>query len=138
MITNQNLRINREENIIFIIDDDPFTLDLLRKSLSPFGRVYKYLNTNNFMEDYRKTVPDTVFLDIHLDGPSGIDVLKDIMKLDPKANIHMLSGDSSTDNIKNCIRLGARSFIGKPFTKKKLITALNKCPTLRNIPQQED
>jgi|GEM_PF-5270033 len=50
MTTEHNKRIEREENIIFIVDDDQFTLDLLEKPLTPFGTIYNYLNINNLIE----------------------------------------------------------------------------------------
>ncbi len=71
-----------------------------------------------------------VFLDINIGKDNGIKILRNIVEIDPKACVCMLSGDSTKDNIIDCTNAGAVGFICKPFSKGKLIKFLNKCPTL--------
>jgi len=133
MSINTAARTKREENIFFIVDDDHFIVELIKQSIRPYGQTHSFENANTLIEEYKEQIPDIVFLDIHMgrDQESGIALLEKIMAIDPQANVHMLSGDSTMENITNCIRLGARSFIGKPISHGKLIKALQRCPTLK-------
>ncbi len=131
MPINAKIRTEREENVFFVIDDNDFVLTTISNALMNFGRVHSYQNAHEMLENYEKIVPDMVFLDIHLGGEDGIKALQTLKSLDPEANVHMLSGDTTKENITTCVQKGARSFIGKPFTQEKLVTALGKCSTLK-------
>ena len=136
MPVNEQIRTEREDNVFFVVDDNEFVLTTISNALLKFGRVHSYSNAPEMLENYEKIVPDMVFLDIHLgDQQDGRTFIPDLKALDPAANIHMLSGDSTKENITTSVIGGAKSFIGKPFTQEKLLTALKKCPTLKKVPE---
>jgi DNA-binding NarL/FixJ family response regulator len=51
-----------------------------------------------------------------------------LLELDPDAYIVMLSGQGNRENILHSMQLGAKGFIGKPFTPEKLFSYVHKCP----------
>lgn len=64
---------------------------------------------------YQNDKFDCVFLDIHLGGINGIEVLKKIKKSDPHAKVIVITGSISADNRDNVISLGAIDYLQKPI-----------------------
>lgn len=124
-------RQNRAENVILIADDDMFMRSLVRKGVEGHGTVSERETGETVVDTYLQILPDIVFLDIHMPGKSGIDILEEILMFDQNAFIVMLSADSAKDNVLETKKLGAKGFIAKPFTKDKLIDMMQKCPTLK-------
>jgi two-component system chemotaxis response regulator CheY len=102
----------------------------LAKYFQGRGRVPEFENTDNTVETDLEKPLDIVFLDIHLPGGSGIDILVDILSFDDSAYVILISGDSIKDKIMNGKKFGAKGFIAKPFTKEKLESFYEKCPTI--------
>jgi len=124
-------RQRREENIILVADDDMFMRSLVKKGVEGYGAAHECETGETVVDRYLQTLPDVVFLDIHMPGKSGIDILEEILMFDQHAFIVMLSADSGKENVLETKKIGAKGFIAKPFTKEKLIDMLQKCPTVR-------
>ena len=78
---------------------------------------------------YLLHAPDVVFLDIGLPDINGHDVLKNIISADPTAYVVMLSANSSRTDILRAMQTGAKGFVGKPFSKAKLVQYITQAPT---------
>jgi len=75
---------------------------------------------------YKELKPDVVTMDITMPNLSGIDALKQIIKIDPNAKIVMLSAMGQEEMVKESILSGARNFIVKPFAEADLIKVISK------------
>lgn len=73
---------------------------------------------------YQETKPDYVILDLTMPGISGQDVLKEIIGIDPEAKVVIVSAMGQEVFIKNCLKLGAKYFIIKPFKEKAILSLL--------------
>lgn len=78
------------------------------------------------VEMYRQSRHDIVFLDIDMPGQDGFSALSEIMQIEPKAFVVMVSGHSAVDNIKKSLELGAKGFVVKPYTSSKIGDMLKK------------
>lgn len=58
---------------------------------------------------------DCVFLDIHLGGISGIEVLKKIKQINSNAKVIIITGSISADNRIRVLELGATDYLQKPI-----------------------
>lgn len=130
--TIQARRAERKELKIMAVEDDFFSQTLLRSAI---GSKYDQLNSLRICNDgesaipaYIKDAPDILFLDIGLPGMSGHTVLAKIHEIDPEAYIVMFSGNGDKQNITRAINMGAKSFIGKPFTKNKIFKCIENSP----------
>ncbi len=123
-------RITRKENVILLADDDMYIRTLAKKGLTGKATVHEVENGNEILAAYKKYEPDMVFLDIHMPGKDGTEVLHDILASDPQAYVVMLSADSSVENIGYTLHEGAKGFLTKPFNKEKLLEFVHKCPTI--------
>jgi two-component system chemotaxis response regulator CheY len=84
------------------------------------------------ISQYKSLVPDLVLMDITMPRMDGIECLRRLKKLDPKAEVIMCSSLGQEKYILQSIRYGAGDFIIKPFTKERVINALNLAMRRRN------
>ena len=125
-------RANRKAPKILVVEDDIFSQTLIKKALA--GRYDLSLSDDGrgAILGYLNTAPDIVFLDIELPDINGHDVLKKIKILDDEAHVVMFSGNGDRENILKALDLGAQGFVGKPFTKDKLIQYIENSPFVMN------
>lgn len=121
----------RDHNVVLIADDNVFIRFLVKKWLGAVAEIIEAGHGNEVLDAFKKHQPDIVFLDIHLPGRNGKDILNDIRAENPDAFVIMLSADSNKDNVVDSVRGGARAFITKPFTRETLHKYYLMCPTLK-------
>ncbi|SHM51727.1 response regulator [Gracilibacillus kekensis] len=63
---------------------------------------------------YQQFHPDIILIDIVMPKSNGLDALKKIKELDPKANVIISSSLATTNNITCALQYGAKDFIVKP------------------------
>ncbi len=123
-------RREREQNVVLVADDNTFIRFLVKKWLGAEAEIIEVGNGQEVVEAYRRGKPDLVFLDIHLPGRNGKDVLAELVRMDPDAYVIMLSADSNKENVVQAVRNGAKAFVTKPFTRDTLIKYFQMCPTI--------
>ena len=64
---------------------------------------------------YRELRPDVVLLDLVMPELDGKQALEQILALDPQARVVVLSSLGAQQDIEQCLRLGARSYLQKPI-----------------------
>lgn len=113
---------------ILIVDDAQFMIKTLQKMIIDMGAesLDTAMDGNDAVEKYKFHMPgvDLVTLDITMPNKSGIEALKEIRALDPRARCVMVSAMGTDDNVKNAILLGAKHFIAKPFKQEKVYEVL--------------
>mgnify|MGYP006273097025 CR=1 FL=1 len=120
----------REHNVIMVAEDDSAVRYSLSKVLEPHGEVIEVEDGQNVVELYEQHNPDILFLDIHLPGISGLELIDKILNVDTDAFIIMMSADSTKKNVLHAVSTGAFGFLAKPVSKDKLMRCLEQCITL--------
>jgi two-component system chemotaxis response regulator CheY len=113
---------------ILLVEDDAFSRRLVCNSLSDNFTIIEAVNGDEAIQSYIINAPNIVFLDIELPDLDGHKILEKILEIDPEAYVVMLSGNANKANIIKTTENGAKGFIGKPFSKEKLIEYINNCP----------
>lgn len=67
-----------------------------------------------------------IFLDIELPDGDGKELIAQINDINPQTNVVMVSAHSTVENVKDAIDKGAKGFVVKPFTPKKIAAMLKK------------
>jgi len=70
------------------------------------------------------TKPDVILMDFRMPFKNGLEVTKEILKIDNNSKIIFTSADNSIKNL--ALSIGVISFKEKPFKHEKLIKNINK------------
>ena len=101
---------------ILIVDDEEAVLKISEEMLVRNG--YTVITAKNGEEGiirYSENFPDLVLLDVGMPGIGGIKSLQEMMSVDSKARVVIMSGYSGNRNIEEARKLGAKAFLQKPY-----------------------
>ena len=113
---------------VLIVDDMPDMRSLLRATLLKLGitSVAEAEDGAQALATYQHENIDIVFLDINMPGVSGLELLVELKRIDPKVYVVMVSGESSMSNVRAAIGFGAKGFVVKPYSADKIEEALKR------------
>jgi two-component system chemotaxis response regulator CheY len=77
------------------------------------------------IEKYSLLKPDIVTLDITMPEMDGLEALRQIIKIDPKAKVIMVTALGQESHVREAVLIGAKGFVVKPITEEHLIKTLN-------------
>jgi DNA-binding response OmpR family regulator len=114
---------------VLLVDDEEFVRDLGERILTKAG--YTVLKAANGVEamdvhGMQKESIDLIILDLIMPAMGGKDCLKELLKIDPQARVLIASGLSADTSTNECIELGAKGFVAKPFRFKELLKQVRK------------
>ena len=114
-------------NAVLIVDDAEFMRMMLRDIVEDMGMdvVAEAANGLEAFEEYQNNKPDLVLLDITMPVVDGLEALKKIIHLEPKANVVMITALGQKDQVLACIKAGAQDFIIKPFDQERVVETLD-------------
>ena len=113
---------------VLIVDDAAFMRVSIKNVITKngFEVVGEAENGAIGVQRYQELKPDIVTLDITMPEMSGLDALKQIMAINPKANVIMVSALGQEAMVREAVISGAKGFIVKPFKEDVIMAALNK------------
>ena len=78
------------------------------------------------LELIKKNHYDIVLLDVKMDRMDGIQVLEEMRKLSKHPHVIMLSAVNDVPTALECVRLGAKDYISKPYDPEDLLHVVIK------------
>lgn len=113
---------------IMIVDDAAFMRMMIKNILIEAGYeiVAEAENGKQAVEKYNELKPDLVTMDITMPEMDGISAVREILKVDGKANIIMCSAMGQQAMVIEAIQAGAKDFIVKPFKPDRVMEAVTK------------
>ena len=113
---------------ILICDDAAFMRMMIKDILTKNGYTVagEAENGAKAVEKYTELKPDLVLMDITMPEMDGIQALKKIRELDPKASVIMCSAMGQQAMVIESIQSGAKDFIDKPFQADRVLEAVRK------------
>jgi two-component system, chemotaxis family, chemotaxis protein CheY len=112
---------------ILIIDDSDIARFFLVKTFQEEG--FEVIEANSGQKGidlFKEHSPDLVTLDITMPKMNGIIVLEELIMIDPNAKIVMISAVGQRAIVLNCLKLGAKGYITKPFNEQNVIDTIKK------------
>jgi len=76
---------------------------------------------------------DVAFLDLKLSGESGLDLLPELLKINPQLEVVVFTAYASIETAVEAIRRGAVDYIPKPFTPEQVRQVLGKIVRARKL-----
>jgi response regulator RpfG family c-di-GMP phosphodiesterase len=101
---------------ILIVDDEPDIRKLLARYLAGLG--YECLvagDVNEAFQQVQNNPLDLIITDISMPGKDGIDLLREIKRLDDNLPVMMVTGNNDPSSVIDALRTGADDYILKPF-----------------------
>lgn len=113
---------------ILIVDDVGTVRSFLNQTLMHLGidNVREASTAAQCLSACKETEFNIIFLDIELPDGDGKEIISQINDISPEANVVMVSAHSTVENVKEAIEKGAKGFVVKPFTPKKIAAMLKK------------
>ena len=88
---------------------------------------FQVADASDGLEAFRKakeSQPDLIVLDIALPSLNGLEVAKRVREFAPSTKILFLSGESSSDVVREALNLGALGYVHKPELQSDLVPAI--------------
>ena len=108
----------------FIVDDSVFMVKTIKRMLESFGLVV--VGTASDGEEAVVKVAevssqiDLITLDISMPKKDGLTALPELIRINPKMKVVMVSAMGDKDKVKQAIISGAKHFVIKPFKQEKV------------------
>lgn len=113
---------------ILVVDDSKFMRNIIIKILkrNNIEIAGEASNGKEAVLKYKELKPDAVTMDLTMREMTGIEAVKEIIKIDPKAQIIVCSAMGQQEIIKEAVKAGARGFVIKPFDEEDIVNEINK------------
>ena len=110
---------------VLVIDDEKGVRGAIRQVLEYEGlEVETASSGTDGLKAYSQFHPHLVFLDVKMAGMDGLETLRTLRELDPRAQIVMISGHGTIETAVEATQLGAYDFLEKPLDTDRLLLML--------------
>ncbi len=119
---------------ILLVDDDASLRKVLEFNLEQEGyTVIPASDGTEALKLYREHDPDLVVTDIKMPGVDGIEVLKEIKRLNIEQLVIVITAFGTLDTAIEAMKLGAYDYITKPFNRDELRLVVKKALELKRL-----
>ena len=112
---------------VLIVEDDEILANNIRVYLQRDGWEVAVSSSVERALTMLETVrPDVVVTDYMLPGKNGLDLLREVIAMDPQIKVVMVTGEGSIQVAVDAIRMGAHDYVGKPVVLAELKLLLER------------
>jgi DNA-binding NarL/FixJ family response regulator len=126
---NQTAAVAREKSKVLVVDDHPIVrqgLALLINREADLAVTGEAEDAQTAVQAVASAMPDIMVVDISLNGPDGLDLLKDIRMKYPELPVLMLSMHDESIYAERALRAGAQGYIMKQEATERVLDALRR------------
>lgn len=128
--------IDNQQQVILVVDDEEGIRSQIKWALADEYRVLDAQNVEQSIAIIKKEKPDLVTLDITLSpygDLDGISILEQIIQLDPKIKVIMITGHDEKEIAIKAIQLGAHDYYQKPINIDELKTIVKRALYIQRL-----
>jgi len=121
------------DNSILLIDDEKVLLETVSDDLKESG--YKVTTAESGQEGLRifeKLQHDLVIIDLKMENMGGLEVSREIKKLNPETPVMILTGYGSMETAIEALRLDLDDYVLKPVNRDDLFEKITLCLGKKN------
>lgn len=112
---------------ILIIDDDPVFTQVLARAFEKRGfPVCEAHDAEQALQAMKDFKPQWVTQDLKMTDTSGLQLIPQLVALDPELEVVVLTGYSSIATAVQAIKLGARNYLCKPVNADEILAAFEQ------------
>jgi len=111
-----------------LIADDSDSIRLVLKDILMIGKhelVGEGTTGEEAVQLFIKTKPEVILLDMAMPKKDGLSALKEILSIEPKARIIMITASDNQKTMRECISAGAHAYILKPFDFQNVLKTIS-------------
>ncbi|MDR3597378.1 response regulator [Clostridium sp.] len=116
---------------VLIVDDSSYMRMFLRKIIEKDGLciTLEASTKEEAIEMFKNEKPDVVTVDLNMSEfrMDGVSVLNEIMEINPEAAVIIISAVGYEHVKDECMALGAKGYLKKPFDAKELLNIFEEC-----------
>jgi two-component system, chemotaxis family, chemotaxis protein CheY len=112
-----------------MIADDSDAIRMVLKDILIIGKhelVAEASNGQEAFEQFKRTNPDIILLDVAMPKKDGLMVLREIIAYKPDAKVIMITASDNQTTMRECIRVGAVAYILKPFNFENVLSKISE------------
>lgn len=109
---------------VLIVDDSDAECRMLAAFIQAEHEVILGSDGIDAVWHYKRSKPDAVLLDVNMPIMSGLEALRRIKSIDPKARVAILTGDRGEEAVLAARTAGASDFVGKPYTSTRIAATI--------------
>ncbi|MCT8977090.1 response regulator [Clostridium sp. CX1] len=118
---------------VLIVDDSKFMRNIIieileKNNIKVSGEAS---NGREAVTKYKELKPTVVTMDLTMREMTGLEAVKEIIKIDSKAYVIVCSAMGQQQIIREAIEEGAKGFVIKPFDEDELLKEINKAFKLK-------
>ena len=115
-----------EDQIVFVIDDDPDMRGALSKLFHSVGlRVEVFASAAELLQRELPDIPSCFVLDVRLQRSSGLDLHKELRRLGIETPVVFITGYGDIHMSVQAMKAGAVDFLAKPFRDQEILDAVS-------------
>ncbi|SFN73655.1 two-component system, NtrC family, C4-dicarboxylate transport response regulator DctD [Formivibrio citricus] len=123
-----------EAPAILLVEDDPNVLFACEQAFRIDGLTSVGVDcAENALQYITSDYPGVIISDIWLPGMSGMDLLKEINRIDPDLPVILITGHGDVGLAVQAMKEGAHDFIEKPFTPETLVEITRRAQEKRKL-----
>ena len=116
-----------EKTTLLIVDDEAGPRESLRIVFKDRYHCVLASCAREGIECARQHTVDVAILDIRMPDLSGVEVLRELKKIDPDIEVIMLTGYETVETARAALRLGAADYLNKPFDVFSIRELIEQC-----------
>ncbi len=111
---------------IFVVDDEVLLLELAEAFLTPLGcKVMKFSDPEQALQAFAKAAPAVVITDYAMGRMSGMDLIRECRRLNPRQKTILISGTVDGEVFANAA-VKPDAFVAKPYDPGHMVEMVRK------------
>ena len=119
------MALAREQYVLAVVDDDAAVCRAVGRLLTAHGFVTRrYMSGSALLGDLGQTHFDAIILDLHMEGLTGLQVMRRLKDMKSTIPVIILTGHASSKARSSALESGASAFLEKPVDEAILISTI--------------
>jgi CheY-like chemotaxis protein len=119
-------RFELPSRVLFVDDEKEFVETVSQRLISRDVGTYGVFNGEEALELITDDRPDVMVLDLKMPGLNGVEVLRRTKEIAPEVEVIILTGHGTSEDMDQCMRLGAFAYMNKPVNIEELSDSIKK------------
>lgn len=119
---------------LLVVDDEPSTIELFRETFESHDmRVVSTRSAADVVPTFQREQPDVAFLEVALPDGSGLDVFRELKRLDAACPVVVMTALGGSQTAIEAMGLGALDYVVKPLNVRLLTGLVDQALEIRRL-----